>query len=50
VLSVKSHSTRQEKAVQALERLRGMQTKVLGVVLNKVQDKWLAHLSSGFKR
>jgi succinoglycan biosynthesis transport protein ExoP len=39
ILVVESRSTRREAAMQAMERLRGVKAKVLGVVLNKVQDK-----------
>lgn len=43
ILAVESRSTRCEVAMQALERLHSTQAKMLGVVLNKVQDKQYRH-------
>jgi tyrosine-protein kinase len=50
VLAVKSHSTRQEAAVQALDRLRDVRTHVLGVALIKVQNRWFRYQRNGQKR
>jgi len=43
ILAVESRSTRREVATQAMERLRSVKAKMLGVVLNKVQDKRYGH-------
>jgi succinoglycan biosynthesis transport protein ExoP len=43
ILAVESHSTRREVATQAMERLRSVKAKMLGVVLNKVQDRRYRH-------
>jgi capsular exopolysaccharide synthesis family protein len=39
MLAVKSRSTRREVAARAVERLHSVQARVLGVVLNKVQNR-----------
>jgi Mrp family chromosome partitioning ATPase len=39
MLAVRSRSTRREVAARAVERLDSVQARVLGVVLNKVQNR-----------